>query len=670
MLYAEKRTLAPGYDFEKGMSKVQALTRLKDDAPELAALKAQARQLGASTAFTANDVAQGQSFYAMAGFNPDQIRGAMPGTLNMSLAGDTDLATTADIGSNILTGFKLPADQMSRISDSLVATFTRSNTNLQMLGETMKYVAPVAAGLGVDLETATAAAGKLGDAGIQGSQAGTSLRAILARLASPPKAAAAALEELNIKTKDARGNLRALPDLLTEISAKTRKLGNAEQAGLFKDIAGEEAFSALNVLVEQAGSGQLQQLVAAVKAAKGEAGKVAGTMANNLDGDLKNLSSAWEDIGITLFDSVDSPVRSITKSITTLITKIGTWMTQHPKLTAAIAGTGMALGVLLTGMGAITLTAAAVLGPMALLRLSCSMLGIKAISAFSLIKGAVGMMGNSILWLGRLMMANPILAIIGLIAAGALLIWQNWDTLGPKFTALWDGISTKVSAVWDAIRNYISTKWTEIIADVQALPARFQEAGSQMIDGLMTGISEKWEGLKSKLSSLTSYLPDWMKPGEDTPVMPKMPGGHPGSATGFAGLYDSGGFIPSGQFGIAGENGPELVNGPAHITSRRRTASLAASAALAMGMASTPVAARPLHPMSLPAKAQPASTAGGSMTGGGNSPVHNSFAFTIVQQPGESHQDLVDAVMRRIEEKERQAQARGRSSYSDRGGFD
>ncbi|WLS79727.1 phage tail tape measure protein [Erwinia pyri] len=539
----------------------------------------------------------------------------------------------------------------------------------------------VAAGLGVDLETATAAAGKLGDAGIQGSQAGTSLRSILARLASPPKAAAAALEQLNIKTKDARGNLRPLPDLLSEISARTRKMGNAEQAGLFKDIAGEEAFSGLNVLVEQAGSGQLQQLVAAVKAAKGEAGKVAGTMANNLDGDLKNLSSAWEDIGITLYDSVAGPVRAITKNITALTTSVGSWMTAHPKLTAAITGTGMALGVLITVMGAITLTAAAVLGPMALLRMSCSVLGIKAVSAFSLIRGAVGLMGNSIMWLGRLMMANPILAVIGLIAAGALLIWQNWDTLGPKFAALWEGISTKasaawdsistkISAVWDAIRTYTSTKWNEIVADVQALPARFQEAGSQMIDGLMAGISQKWEGLKSKLSSLTSYLPDWMKPDGGTPALPKASGSSPASATGFAGLYDSGGFIPSGQFGIAGENGPELVNGPARITSRRRTASLAAAAALTLGMAAAPAAARPVHPMSLPVKAPSAAVAVG--TGSGQPPVimQGKYEINIHQQPGQNVQDVADEVMRRIEAKERQAQARARSTYADRGGFD
>ncbi|WP_225903248.1 phage tail tape measure protein [Morganella morganii] len=291
-LYAGKKFMAPGYEFETGMSKVQALTRLDKDSKEYKALREQARQLGATTAFTANEVAQGQSFYAMAGFKPEQIQNAMKGTLSMSLAGDIDLATTADIGSNILTGFKLNSDEMNRVSDTLVATFTRSNTNLNMLGDTMKYVAPVASGLGVDLETAAVAAGKLGDAGIQGSMAGTSLRSILGRLAEPPKQAADALEELNIKTRDAKGNLRGLPEILADLDKKTKKMGTAQRAGYFKHIAGEEAFSALSVLTDQAGSGELQKMIAEVKAAKGEAQKVADTMTDNLDGDLKNLTSA------------------------------------------------------------------------------------------------------------------------------------------------------------------------------------------------------------------------------------------------------------------------------------------------------------------------------------------------------------------------------------------
>src|SRR5690606_18810915 len=142
-------------------------------------------------------------------------------------AGRTELAQTADIASNILTGFKLTADQTGRLGDILVGTFTRSNVDLNMLGETMKYVAPVAADLGVNIETAAAMAGKLGDAGIQGSMGGTALRAILSRLAAPPKMAAEALEKLRIKTTDAKGNLRDMPAILNDIAKATARMGDA-----------------------------------------------------------------------------------------------------------------------------------------------------------------------------------------------------------------------------------------------------------------------------------------------------------------------------------------------------------------------------------------------------------------------------------------------------------
>lgn len=308
---------AMGFDVD--MSKVQAITRLSKESSELAALRAQARELGANTAFTAGEAAQGQGFLAMAGFTPKAIRDAMPGVLDIAKAGGVEIAAAADIGSNILTGFKLPANQMTRLGDVMVGTFTRANVDLQMLGETMKYVGPVAAGLGVDLETASAMAGKLGDAGIQGSMGGTAIRAILGRLASPPKAAHDALAALNVKTADAAGNLRSLPDILDELYKKTSKMGDATRSDYFKAIAGEEAFAALTVLTEQAGSGKLQELIATLKQTQGEAGKVAKVMADNAIGDLDNLTSAWDDVGIQMMETENGPLRGIIQRVTEII---------------------------------------------------------------------------------------------------------------------------------------------------------------------------------------------------------------------------------------------------------------------------------------------------------------------------------------------------------------
>ncbi|MEY0625331.1 phage tail tape measure protein, partial [Providencia alcalifaciens] len=446
--YAAKKVLVPGYDFEIGMSKVQALTRLDKNSDDYKMLREQARDLGATTAFTANEVAQGQAFYAMAGFKPEQIKNAMSGTLSMSLAGDIDLATTADIGSNILTGFKLNSNEMNRVSDALVATFTRSNTNLTMLGDTMKYVAPVASGLGVDLETAAVAAGKLGDAGIQGSMAGTGLRSILGRLAEPPKMAGEALDKLKIKTRDAKGNLRQFTDILAELDKKTKKMGTAERAGLFKHIAGEEAFSALSVLVDQAGSGQLQAMIAEIKAAKGEAEKVAKTMTDNLDGDLKNLTSAYEDVGIQVFGGADSPLREITKRVTDLISKFGQWAKKNPELVKQITMITLGLGAVLAVGGGITLMIAALIGPLAMAKLSLSVLGIKGSGFLSLLIKPIKLIGTAFMMLGRALLANPIILFIAGIAGAAYLIYKYWDKIVPFVKNLWEGVKNIFSATW------------------------------------------------------------------------------------------------------------------------------------------------------------------------------------------------------------------------------
>ncbi|HGW3879802.1 TPA: phage tail tape measure protein [Proteus mirabilis] len=740
MLYSAKQTLMPGYEFNVGMSKVQALTRLDKNSDEFKMLREQARELGATTAFTANQVAQGQAFYAMAGFKPEQIKNAMPGTLAMSLAGDIDLGTTADIGSNILTGFKLDSDQMGRVSDVLVGAFTRSNTSLTMLGDTMKYVAPVASGLGVDLETAAAATGKLGDAGIQGSMAGTSLRAILGRLAEPPKMAAKALEELGIKTRDAKGNLRDFPELLAELDKKTAKMGNAQRAGFFKHIAGEEAFSALSVLAEQAGKGELQTLVADLKQAKGEAQKVAGTMTDNLSGDMKNLQSAWEDLGIQIFDGIDSPLRQISQSITRVISKVGVWMKENPELAKTLTMIGLAIAGIITTLGILSLSIAAMLGPLAAAKLSLSILGIKGGSALTLLLKPIKLLGSAFLGLGKAMLANPILLVIAAIAAAVYLIYKNWDTIGPyvykvwdtvkRYTAIawqalkdtiksaweaikyiffnwtplgliikhwdsivsytqttwtmiktkisdvWEGIKTtlkngwnnivkSVQETWETIKTTISTKWNEIVEDTKALPAKFLQFGSDLIDAIIQGIKNKWTDFKNSIGELATaakeaLTPEFMKSND-----PKVQSALDSYNSNFAGMYDSGGYIPRGKFGIAGENGPEIVEGPANITSRKHTAMLAA-AALSLGSAfSLQAQNAPLHPHSLPVenyRPAPANVNIQQQRYQG-APAH--YEINIHPQPNQSAQDIAQLVIAEIERREREKQARLNSRYQD-----
>ncbi|GHU38883.1 hypothetical protein AGMMS50256_38480 [Betaproteobacteria bacterium] len=204
LAYVAAKPISVGVEFEATMSKVQALTRLDRDSPEMAALNTQARELGAKTMFSATEAAQGQAFLAMAGFSPEHVLQSMPAMLDMAKAGDMDLARTADIASNVQTAMGLDASQMPRIADTLTMAFTSSNVSLEMLGETMKYMAPAARAAGMSLEEASAMAGLLGNAGIQASMAGTSLRNVITRLAAPPKAAGEALSELRTRPKTRR----------------------------------------------------------------------------------------------------------------------------------------------------------------------------------------------------------------------------------------------------------------------------------------------------------------------------------------------------------------------------------------------------------------------------------------------------------------------------------
>lgn len=520
-LFAGGRFASYGIDFGAEMSRVQALTRLQKDDPMMKALHSQARELGAKTSFSAQDAASGQGFLAMAGFTPQAIHDAMPGMLDLAKAAGLDIAETADIGSNILTGFKLPAAEMARVGDVLVGAFTRSNVDMNMLGDTMKYVAPVAAGLGVTLEQAAAMTGKLGDAGIQGSKGGTALRAILGRMAAPPKAAAKALAELGIKTADSKGNFRDISEILTEIDAKTRKMGSATRAGYFKTIAGDEAFAALEVLASQAGSGELQKLMQEIAENHGEAKAVAGTMADNIRGDISELESSWEELGIQLTETSEGPLRKMIRRAAEMIDKITAWTKANPELTATITKVAAIVAGLAFVGGALALTIAGLLGPLIAFKLAASVIGIRTLpTLWGAIKGVSGAMMwvaktaipwvvKALLRLGLAAVMSPItwiVAAIAAIAVGAYLIYKNWGPIKQFMSELWGSIKSSVGEFWDA-----TTEW------FTSLPGRAMDAGSRMMKNFVQGIRDMLPSIDGVMDALRSVVPDWIM--GDDPVL-------------------------------------------------------------------------------------------------------------------------------------------------------
>lgn len=480
--YAAGRFLQPAIGFGKEISRVQALTRIDKNSPQFKALREQALKLGSETQFTASDAASGQSFLAMAGFTPQAIQAALPGVLNMALAGGVELGETADIGSNILTQFNLTADQMDRVGDTLTAAFTRTNTDLRALGETMKYTGPVAAKLGISLEEAAAMAGMLANNGLRGSDAGTAMRASLSRLASPPKAAADALKELGVSVADARGKMRPMEDVLLDLYKATQKYGQVDQVSFFKDIAGEEAFVGLQTLVAAAGSGELQKLTRELQGARGEADRVAKVMADNLDGDLKNLDSAWEGLRIRISDLVDGPLRSVTQWLTRVLEKITSLAQAHPVLTRQLLIAGSALLAMTATIGSLSLVIGVLYGKLATLRLGFDILT-RSMNVIRVLPALWGMVTGSVSLLGGAIGAlfSPVGLIVAALAGAAVLIWKYWDPIRVFFAGVFSGIMERLTPLRETFERF-----------------------GPVFDAIGSGISQLFNWFKSLLSPMES----------------------------------------------------------------------------------------------------------------------------------------------------------------------
>ncbi|HHW3491994.1 TPA: phage tail tape measure protein, partial [Escherichia coli] len=368
------------------------------------------------------------------------------------------------------------------VGDTLTAAFTRTNTDLRALGETMKYTGPVAAKLGISLEEAAAMAGMLANNGLRGSDAGTAMRASLSRLASPPKAAADALKELGVSVADARGKMRPMEDVLLDLYKATQKYGQVDQVSFFKDIAGEEAFVGLQTLVAAAGSGELQKLTRELQGARGEADRVAKVMADNLDGDLKNLDSAWEGLRIRISDLVDGPLRSVTQWLTRVLEKITSLAQAHPVLTRQLLIAGGALLAMTATIGSLSLVIGVLYGKLATLRLGFDILT-RSMNVVRVLPALWGMVTGSVSLLGGAIGAlfSPVGLIVAALAGAAVLIWKYWDPIRAFFAGVFSGIMERLTPLRETFERF-----------------------GPVFDAIGSGISQVFNWFKSLLSPMES----------------------------------------------------------------------------------------------------------------------------------------------------------------------
>lgn len=277
--------------FDDSMSRVQALTQATTD--EFEAMRKQAKELGATTAWSASQAADGMGFLAQAGFEANDILQAMPSILATASAGQLELARTADIVSNVLSGFQIDVSETSRVADVLAKAQASANVNIEQLGESLKFAAPIAKEAGQSLEEMTAFIAKMGDAGVQGSMAGTSLRSALLRLSTGAGEAGVAIEKLNLQVTDENGNMRSLTDIVRQLEKRFEKMTQQQKLSYLEALFGKNAMTGMAAAMS-VGSDELEKYTLELMNSKGAAQEMAAIMEDNLGGAFRNLKSALE----------------------------------------------------------------------------------------------------------------------------------------------------------------------------------------------------------------------------------------------------------------------------------------------------------------------------------------------------------------------------------------
>lgn len=305
-------------DFDAGMSEVKAISGATGT--EFKQLETKAIQMGAKTKYSATEAASAFKYMAMAGWDTNDMLSGISGVMNLAAASGEDLATTSDIVTDALTAFGLSAKDSSHFADILAQASSRSNTNVGLMGETFKYVAPVAGALGYSAEDCAVAIGLMANSGIKASQAGTALRSLFTRLAKPTDTVAAAMEKYNITLTDANGNMKPLSTLMSEMRDRFSGLSEAQKANLAATLAGQEGMSGLLAIVNSSDA-DFKNLTDSINDADGASERMAKTMQDNLKGSFTIFKSTVESAAISIGKKLTPEVRKFVDTGTSLVKK-------------------------------------------------------------------------------------------------------------------------------------------------------------------------------------------------------------------------------------------------------------------------------------------------------------------------------------------------------------
>ncbi|ELB39061.1 phage tail tape measure protein [Enterococcus faecium] len=484
-----------GGDFEEQMSRVKAISGATGDTFEQ--MKQQAIDLGAKTAFSAKESAAGMENLASAGFSAQEIMKAMPGLLDLAAVSGGDVALASENTATALRGFGLEASEAGHVADVFARAAADTNAEVGDMGEALKYVAPVANSMGISLEETAAAIGIMSDAGIKGSQAGTTLRGALSRLARPTKAMQDTMDNLGVSFYDADGKMKPLKTQVELLKKAFKGLTPEQQQNALVTLYGQESLSGMMTLIDK-GPDSLGKLTKSLKDSDGAADDMARTMQDNMNSSIEQMFGAFESAAIVIQKILAPSIKKVADAISGLVEKFVSAPESTQKLIVAIGLIVAAIGPLIFMIGSV------------IIWINRVKVAFKALSEssklFSGLSKAMGLLTNPVFL---------VIAAVALLVVGFIYLWNTSEDFRNFWIGLWEGIKSAVSSAvewiqnaWKSTGEWFNNLWKSIKEGADNVWTTIQEAPGKAADWIKNKWTETkeffssiWDGIKEAASS-------------------------------------------------------------------------------------------------------------------------------------------------------------------------
>lgn len=499
-----------GADFEQQMARVGAIAGSSKS--DLKSLSDQAVDLGAKTSLSASEVAKGMEELAALGMNTNQIMKAMPGVISAAEASGSDLATTATIMASSLNSFNLKASDSSHVADVLATAANDSAADVQYMGDALKYAGTPAHALGITLEDTSAAIEVMSNSGLEGSQAGTALRASFIRLAKPTKASQKAMDELGVSLTNSKGQFVGMPNLIGQFKSSLQGMTKEQKLAYVSQIVGTEAASGFLALID-AGPNKIKKYSDSLKDSNGASKEAADKMKDNLKGSLEQLHGAFESLGITIGKAFSPVLRKLADVVTAVVSKFSSLPTPVIVITTLFVGLVASIGPLLMLTGLLAHSIVGISEAMTLLNATQG--GAKFFSLFNgSIKGLlpkIGQLLTKIPLLGSAftLLTGPVGIVIGVIAAltaGIVYLWKTNDSFRNFVINAWNSIKDSAIAVFGFIKPYIINIWDGIKNSSIAIWNALKTAAKVTWNAIKFAVQHPIQTLKNIISGIWNFI--------------------------------------------------------------------------------------------------------------------------------------------------------------------